>query len=518
MRAHLDGNRRVKGGVESADAHRVKPSTTVHDLKALVQSFHPVIAFDTEEEERVEKLADTVAAELGMPVFVWTLTSGLFRKPGANGTINTTVPNELFAHMQTLSLEAVFLLKDVAKHLADPAVCRSFREAAQQFSGTRSTMWIVGTQLEFPSDVKHHVLHFPLDLPTKRELAEIVTAVARGLKERTGARIELAKPDLERLLDALSGLTSHQAKQAVAAVIMEDGKLHAEDVRRIVDRKAKLLGQDGLLEYYPAEDNTYELGGFARLKQWLGRARIAFSPEAAELGLPAPRGILLAGVQGCGKSLAAKAIAREWTMPLLKLDAGRLYDKYIGESEKNLRRAIQLAEAMSPCVLWIDELEKSFASFSEGGMDGGVSQRIFATLLTWLQEKKKPVFVVATANDVFRLPPELMRKGRFDELFFVDLPAPAERKSIFEIHLRRKKQDPARFDLAQLVAASDGMSGAEIEQAVISALLRALHEKRALDTALLADELASTVPLSRTRAEDVARLRELAKGRFVPVA
>jgi MoxR-like ATPase len=509
---------RVKPARRRSDAARVKPPTTVHDLKALVQSFHPVIAFDTAEEERVEKLADAVAAELNLPVFVWTLTSGLYRKPGANGTINTTVPAELFAHMRTLSLEAVFLLKDVAKHLDDPAVCRSFREAAQQFSGTRSSMWIVGTPLAFPADVKHHVVHFPIELPTQRELAEIVTLVARGLKERMGAKVELTKPELERLLDALSGLTTHQARQAVAAVMMDDGRLDAGDIQKLVDTKAKLLGEDGLLEYYPAEDNTWELGGFARLRAWLDRARVGFSAEAAELGLPAPRGILLAGVQGCGKSLAAKAIARSWTLPLLKLDAGRLYDKYIGESEKNLRRAIQLAEAMAPCVLWIDELEKSFASFGEGGLDGGVSQRIFATLLTWLQEKKKPVFVIATANDVFELPPELMRKGRFDELFFVDLPQPAERQQIFQIHLRRKKQDPARLDLAALVAASEGMSGAEIEQAVISALLRSLHERRALDTALVTAELASTVPLSRTRAEDVERLRELARGRFVPVA
>jgi MoxR-like ATPase len=495
----------------------VKPHTTVHDLKSLVLSFHPVIAFDTAEEERVEKLADTVAEELRLPVFVWSLTMGLARKPGANGTINTTVPAELFAHMQTLSIEAVYLLKDVAKHLSDPAVCRAFRDVAQQFSGSRSSMWIVGTNLEFPADVRQHVVHFPIELPSKKDLAEVVNVVARGLKERAGARIDLAKPDLERLLDALSGLTLHQARQAIAAVIMEDGRLDASDIDALVNRKAELLGQDGLLEYYPAEDNHYELGGFARLRQWLERARTGFSAEAAALGLPAPRGILLAGVQGCGKSLAAKAIARAWSMPLLKLDAGRLYDKYHGESERNLRRAIAMAEAMAPAVLWIDELEKSFASFGSSELDSGTSQRIFATLLSWLQEKKKPVFVVATANDVFRLPPELMRKGRFDELFFVDLPEPEERRAIWEIHLRKKKQDAARFDLAALVAASDGMSGAEIEQAVVSGLYRSLHEKRALDGAMLAEELAGTVPLSRTRAEELARLRELARGRFVPV-
>jgi MoxR-like ATPase len=476
-----------------------------------------VIAFDTAEEERVEKLADAVAEELRIPVFVWSLTSGLAKKPGGSGTINTTAPAELFAHLQTLSVEAIFLLKDVAKHLDDPAVCRSFRDAAQQFSGSRSSMWVVGANLEFPADVRQHVVHYAIALPNKKDLAEVVNAVARGLKERAGARIDLSKPDLERLLDALTGLTLHQARQAIATVIMEDGRLDASDIDALVDRKARLLGQDGLLEYYPPEDNHYELGGFERLKQWLERARTGFSAEAAALGLPAPRGILLAGVQGCGKSLAAKAIARAWSLPLLKLDAGRLYDKYHGESEKNLRRAIALAEAMAPAVLWIDELEKSFASFGSSEMDSGTSQRIFATLLSWLQEKKKPVFVVATANDVFRLPPELMRKGRFDELFFVDLPEADERRAIWEIHLRKKKQDVARFDLDALVAASSGMSGAEIEQAVISALYRSLHEKRPLDTAMLGEELASTVPLSRTRAEELTRLRELARGRFVPV-
>jgi SpoVK/Ycf46/Vps4 family AAA+-type ATPase len=278
-----------------------------------------------------------------------------------------------------------------------------------------------------------------------------------------------------------------------------------------------MLGKDGLLEYFPAEDNAWELGGFAGLKAWLERAQVGFTPEAAELGLPAPRGILLAGVQGCGKSLAAKFVARSWGLPLVKLDAGSLYSKWAGESERNLRRVIQLAESMAPVVLWIDELEKSFASFGSGEFDGGTSQRIFATLLSWMQEKKKPVFLVATANDVFKLPPELMRKGRFDELFFVDLPGPAEREAIFRIHLARRKQEPADFDVSALAAASEGMSGAEIEQAVVASLYRSLHEKRPLDAAMLHAELEQTVPLSVTRREDVARLRDLAEGRFVPV-
>jgi len=303
----------------------------------------------------------------------------------------------------------------------------------------------------------------------------------------------------------------------VARAILRDGRLHADDVPAILREKAQLIGRDGLLEYFPAEDNRYEIGGFARLKGWLERARVGFSAEAAELGLTPPRGILLVGVQGCGKSLAAKAIAASWALPLVKLDAGRLYDKYVGESEKNLRRVLAAAEGMAPVVLWIDEIEKGFATLGSGEHDGGVSQRIFATLLTWLQEKKHEVFVVATANDVFRLPPELMRKGRFDEIFFVDLPDDGERRTIFEIHLRRRRQDPAAHDMASLVAASAGLSGAEIEQAVIAGLYRALHAKRPLDTAMLLSELQQTVPLSVTRREDVERLRALARERFVPV-
>ena len=264
------------------------------------------------------------------------------------------------------------------------------------------------------------------------------------------------------------------------------------------------------------EDNRFHLGGFDRLKSWLERAQIGFTAEAQQLNLPAPKGILLVGVQGCGKSLAAKIIARQWKLPLLKLDAGRLYDKYIGESEKNFRRAVTLAESMAPVVLWMDEIEKAMPSGS-GDSDGGLSRRMFGALLTWLQEKRTEVFVVATANDLSSLPPELLRKGRFDEIFFVDLPNEKEREDIFNIHLNLRKQDPGMFDMARLAAAAAGFSGAEIEQAVIASLYRALHLKRSLDTELLLKELAETVPLYVSRREDRQRLRETARDRFVNV-
>jgi MoxR-like ATPase len=492
-------------------------ATTLHDLELLVLSFHPAIAFDTVEEERVEALADQLGRELGLPVFVWTLGRGLVRKPTAHPTLTTETPEGVMAHLRAIHTEAIFLLKDFARHLADPAVCREFRDAASAMARTTASMWITGAGHSFPADAEASVVHYTLALPSAKELGDVVMAVVRSLRDRVGARVEISKEDLARLLDALAGMTLNQARQIVARAVLEDGKLCAADVARVLDAKAELIARGGLLEYFPAEDNDWELGGFENLKRWLDRAKVGFSAAAKELNLNAPRGILLVGVQGCGKSLAAKFTARAWGLPLLKLDAGRLYDKYHGESEKNLRRAIALAEAMAPCVLWIDELEKSFASFGSSEMDSGTSQRIFATLLTWMQEKKQPVFLVATANDVFRLPPELMRKGRFDELFFVDLPDAAERETIFRIHLGRRKQDVAGFDLPALVEASEGMSGAEIEQAIVSSLYGALHEKRALDTAALRREIAATVPLSVTRAEDVAKLRALARERFVPV-
>ncbi|MEN8159811.1 MAG: AAA family ATPase [Myxococcota bacterium] len=492
-------------------------ASTIHELKTLVLSFHPAIVFDTVEEERVEALADMVGAELDIPVWTWVMTRGLVRKPTAHPSGETKDPTALLKHLRSLRTNGIFLLKDFARHLQDPATCRAFRDAAQELAHANASMWVVGHGHEIPADAEAHVVHFPLDLPTKKELGEVVTTVVRSLRDRAKTRVELSRGDLDRLLNALSGLTLNQARQVVARAILKDGVLHADDIPEILSAKAEMLGKDGLLEYFPAEDNAWELGGFAGLKAWLERARVGFSPEAAELGLPAPRGILLAGIQGCGKSLAAKFVARSWGLPLVKLDAGSLYSKWSGESERNLRKVIQLAESMAPVVLWIDELEKSFASFGSGEFDGGTSQRIFATMLSWMQEKKKPVFLVATANDVFKLPPELMRKGRFDELFFVDLPGPAEREAIFGIHLARRKQQTARFDLPALAAASEGMSGAEIEQAVVASLYRSLHEKRPLDGEMLGDELAQTVPLSVTRREDITRLRDLAQGRFVPV-
>ena len=491
-------------------------ATTVHDLKTLVLSYHPAVVIETVEEERVRRLLVAAAAELRTPLFEWSITQGLARLGTPQPIYGTAEPLGVLRHLATLRVEALAHLKDFGPHLGLPAVQRAFRDVAEAYTRTRSAVILTGDRVEIPSGLAHLVVHLDLRPPGEDELREIVANVLRSLRSTRRVEVSLTPDDLEALVRALSGLTLNQARQAVTYAVLDGGRLTADAIQRIVDRKAQLLHGAGLLEFLPAQENRFEIGGFANLKAWLERAKVGFGAEARALNLTPPRGVLFVGVQGCGKSLAAKFIAREWRMPLLKLDAGRLFDKFIGETEKNFTRATELAESMAPAVLWIDEIEKGFAQGSVEA-DGGVSQRLFASFLTWLQERRADVFVVATANNLAALPSEFLRKGRFDEIFFVDLPDAAERETIFRIHLRLRKQAVDGIDLGRVLQASEGFSGAEIEQAVIGALYRALHAKRALGTDLLLEELGATVPLSVSRREDIERLRAMARDRFVSV-
>ncbi|MEM7409572.1 MAG: AAA family ATPase [Myxococcota bacterium] len=498
-------------------------ASTLHELVVLVGSYHPLIVIETSEEDRARRLAMAASHRLAISLFEWSISRGLHfasdHTRGGNPIATTQTPEGVLQHLLAMDRDGMFWLKDFSTHLETPLVARLLREVCQAFEQRGSAVLLTGTNVTLTPELEHHAVHLPLALPTERELESAIDGALDSLAERPKVEVALDPKDRAALLEAVRGLTLNQARQAVTYVALQDNKLAADDVATVVDRKARWIQDDGILEYYPAGDNAFEIGGFERLKEWLERAREGYSERARALNLAPPKGLLLAGVQGCGKSLAAKAIARAWQQPLLKLDAGRLYDKYIGETEKNLRRALQLAEGLAPAVLWIDEIEKAFGSSSSGddANDGGLSRRVQGHLLTWLQEKSAPVFVVATANDVFALPPELMRRGRFDEVFFVDLPKSPERRSIFEIHLRLREQDPQGHQLDDLVLASDGMSGAEIEQAVIAALYRSLHERQPLTDAHLLRELDGTVPLAVSRREDIDRLRSLAAERFVPV-
>ncbi len=490
---------------------------SVHDLKSLIQSFHSLIAVETVEEERVRAIAAEVSADLDLPLFEWSVTTG-FRRGHGLTVGNTHDAIAVLKHIEEMQADALYLLKDLAPHLTKPEVARALRELAEKMTHTRSAMIVTGEPLELPRDLDSLAVRFELRLPDETERRQAIRHVVDAMKARQPVQVDLTRDDVHRIVQALAGLTLNQTRRVVAQAILADGKLSTDDVERIVRMKGEIIERGGILEFFPAEENRFEIGGFARLKEWLTNARVGFSPEARAVNLHPPKGVLFVGVQGCGKSLAAKFIAREWQLPLLRLDAGRLYEKYVGESEKNFRRATQLAEAMAPVVLWIDELEKAFASGTSADADGGLSQRLFASFLTWLQEKQEGVFVVGAANDLQRMPPELMRKGRFDEIFFVDLPTRDERTNIFAIHLRMRNQDVARFDTNTLAGASDGFSGAEIEQAVISALYRALHAKQPLTTERVIESLRATVPLSVARAEDIERIRAFSRGRFSPVA
>ena len=521
-------------GYPNLDAHAVTfmPfAASVRRFQTLVMSFHPIVVMETVEEERVQKLLNKATLDLQIPEFEWSIAQGLGRLDGnlhnrwqsdyappgtsrPNVIEETSQPMDVLRHIQNIGYRAVYWLKDFETHCEAAAVARLLREVAHQFSFNQSTLVITGERVSLPRAVSHEAVTFDIPLPDRDELHEAISQAMFALKGK--AKITLTPEETQALVRTTQGMTLKQAKKAVAYAALEDGQLCAQDIGRVLERKTQLIHQTSLLDYIPLERNHAQLGGFDRLKQWLARSRVGFSEQARKFNLTPPKGILIVGIQGCGKSLAAKTIAREWRMPLLKLDAGQLYDKYVGESEKNFRQAVSLAEKMAPAVLWIDEIEKSLGN-SSGDADGGLSQRLFGSFLTWLQEKSHEVFVVATANNLSQIPPELLRKGRFDEIFFVDLPDETDRRVILQIHLMRHRQDPKRFDLEELVVASLGFSGAEIEQVIVASLYRAIYERHPVDTALLVETIKETVPLSVSRRGDIERLRQIARERFVSV-
>jgi SpoVK/Ycf46/Vps4 family AAA+-type ATPase len=318
----------------------------------------------------------------------------------------------------------------------------------------------------------------------------------------------------------LRGLTEEEAERAISQALVTRYALSQEMATDVLEMKKSLLKRSEMLEFVEASDNMANVGGLENLKLWLGKRRGAWEDSARAFGLEPPHGVIILGVQGCGKSLCARAVAGEWNLPLVKFDTSAVYDKYIGETEKRIRKVFQVAEGLAPCVLWIDELEKVFAGSGpdSASADAGVSSRLLAAFLSWMQDRKAPVFVAATCNNVTVLPPELIRKGRFDELFFVDLPNQSERRQIFSIQLERRKRNPADFDLEKIATAARGYSGAEIDAAVQGALYAAYSEKNTLTTQALLDALSQTVPLSTTRAEEIAELRDWARTRAVPAA
>ncbi len=489
----------------------------LHDLKTLIHSHHPVVLIETLEEDQGIRLLSDAAQELAMPAFEWSVSRGLCRMGEENPSSICPEGTDLVGalrHIEHLEVEGVFLMKDVGPHLENLAVQRMMRDLCAKFRHSQSCLVLMGARLNLPREIRHDAVAYTVDLPNVSELETILESTLRAIRQRNAFVVSIASQKRD-LVQALRGMTRNQARQSIIRAVVDDGRLDASDIADLQKCKAAAIRDGGLLEYYPSDEASFELGGFNRLRSWLERAQTGFGERAQALNLDPPKGVLLLGVQGCGKSLAAKVIAQEWGYPLLKLDAGKLYDKYLGESEKNFHRAVEIAEALAPCVLWIDELEKAFSCSTMENTDGATSQRILGSMLTWLQESHQGVFVAATANNVDAIPPELMRKGRFDEVFFVDLPSERDRLQIWKIHLSRRKQNPDLLDIGKLVDMTEGFSGAEIEQVVVAALFRSLELNAALDDHLLEQEILATIPLSISRGREVSRLRRECIGRFV---
>jgi ATP-dependent 26S proteasome regulatory subunit len=515
-------------------------------LKVLLDSSTPIVVMETIEEARAVRLVRAACAALNLAAFEWTIASGLARCGSDVGEVvpdtrdlnsaygapalealanskaiyNSREPAQMLANLEGISLGAAFILKDLHRHMDEPVVVRRLRDVGQKFSENRRTIVLTSPKIDIPAELRGLVEFLELPLPDRPRLRQIIDEVVVRISKDHTLQRKLDPKGLDAVVESLRGLTEEEAERALSQALVTRYALCPEIADDAIETKKSLLRRSEMLEFVEPDEAFSSVGGMDNLKAWLAQRRGSWGDSAREFGLEPPHGVIILGVQGCGKSLCARAVAGEWNLPLVKFDTAAIYDKYIGETEKRIRKVFDVAEGLAPCVLWIDELEKVFAGSGpdSASADAGVSSRLLASFLSWMQDRKAPVFVAATCNNVTALPPELIRKGRFDELFFVDLPSQAERKQIFSIQLARRKRNPAEFDLDKVDAAAKGYSGAEIDAAVQSALYAAFSEKKPLTTQFLLDALARTVPLSTTRAEEIDALREWARTRAVPAS
>jgi len=492
--------------------------TELQDLTALIRADTPLIVVETPDEPRVVELFRQSLLHVWRALYRWSITEGLRRidldredevdiAPDASNTLQA---------IRDADQRGIYLLLDFHPYLGYAGTQRQLREIVQRRGCQPHVLVLVGARIELPPELEPLAVRFTPRLPDANALLRLVREEAAAYqREHGGRRVEVDADAVKQIVRNLQGLSETDARRIARHLIFRDGALGSSDLPELAKLKFELLNRSGHLHYEYDTARFADVAGARRLKKWIEQRRTTFVDGDAPAGLDPPKGVLLLGVQGCGKSLLAKAVAGGFGVPLVRLDFGTLYDKYHGETEKNLRAALASTEQLAPCVLWIDEIEKGLASGGADG-DGGVSRRVLGYLLTWMAERKSKVFLVATANQVHELPAELLRKGRFDEIFFVDLPDAETRAQVFELHLRRRGLRAEEFDLASLALAAEGFSGAEIEQAVVAALYAAHAEKRPLDTTLLQQELRNTRPLSVLMAEQVSALRAWARERTVP--
>jgi len=471
-------------------------------FEQLILAHHPCVVVATVDEAYVLTLLREIAVQAQREMWQWSFTNGL---GDALLSDSPTIADSehpagaLYYLINNVTRSIICALLDLPGHLKDDRVLRLLRETIDHFGRIGGMLVLIHPSADLPPAIA--ATTFEVSFPDKVELEGILRETSRKLASERQITVNLSRQGLNAIVRNLQGLSRSQARRVLTDAICEDCRLDEHDVNAVLAGKRKALSGAGMLQYVESPVDLNEVGGLEKLKQWVVQRRPALENEAAiEFGLTPPRGVLMLGVQGAGKSLAAKAVATAGQLPLLRMDVGSLYDPYIGQSERRLRDALRQAELMSPVVLWIDEIEKAFASAASESTDGGLSRRMFGALLTWMQERTAPVFLIATANDIEALPPELLRKGRFDEIFFVDLPSLESRTQIVAIHLRKRKRDPAKFDMATIADAAAGYSGAEIEQAIVGALFDAFDAKRELTTADVVASLKRSPPLSVTMA------------------
>ncbi len=487
----------------------------MEDLAVILASRVPIVVVETHEEQCfLDHLVELFrqAADIDeRPLFCWTVTDGLRRMDKAMGSQQHNAdPTNVLKHIRSVRGPGVYVLLDFHPFLEDPVHQRLLKDIAVNSRDGRRTVILLSHAVALPADIERMSARFEMQLPNAQERARLIAGVVAEWNKHNRGKIQIDRPALDQLVRNLSGLTRTEVER-LARRAAHDGAIAADDMPELMQAKQSLLNRDGVLTYEADTEKFASLAGLNRLKVWLEQRRRVLAGKVD--GLDPPRGLLLIGVQGCGKSLAAKVTAGMFELPLLRLDMAAVYNKFHGETERQLRESLRQAELMAPCVLWIDEIEKGFAT---GEGDSGTSQRVLGSFLTWMAEKTAPVFVIATANDVRRLPPELVRKGRFDELFFVDLPTLDVRQKILEIHLRNRGLEPKSFDLRKMARASHDFSGAELEQAVVAALYAAHAQRKPMTEAQLLAEFMRTRPLAVVMAERVGALRQWAEERCVP--
>lgn len=489
------------------------------ELNILIQAQYPLIYLLTPEEERAEQAIAKIAQANAehRRVYVWTVTHGIveYGQPRQVTQHNTVSPEAAIEWTIRQREAGIYIFKDLHPFIDGPVITRWLRDAIASFKGTEKVIVLMSPVQNVPIELEKEVVVIDYPFPNLAELNQVLSAQLQKSKNR-----RLDTEAREKLLKAALGLTRDEAEKVYRKAQVKASRLTEEEVEIVLSEKKQLIRRNGILEYIEEDETINSVGGLEELKRWLRQRSNAFTERAREYGLPQPKGMLILGVPGCGKSLIAKTTSRLWGLPLLRLDMGRVYDgSMVGRSEANLRNALKTAESISPVLLFIDELDKAFAGGAgSGDSDGGTSSRIFGSFLTWMQEKTSPVFVMATANRVERLPGEFLRKGRFDEIFFVDLPTPEERQDIFRIHLSKRRSDISRFDLEQLAKVSDGFSGAEIEQAIIAAMYDAFAQEREFTQLDIIAAIKATLPLSRTMTEQVTALRDWARQRARPAS